>query len=155
MAARSKPTYTDLRDTRAFPSFGSCPDENDVPDVYYRESRDGVYSPSRHWCFLGEIIDNSALFRLRLSVLDKEGGTVPVAFHLDRDRPAFRVIEPSRIEEKPDHRNLPHDLIDNGNTIAVLYAQQHFFADGTTGFRIEDADFVQVRTTKTNSIGLT
>ena len=83
--------------------------------------------------------------RLRLWVQDKDGETIPIAFHLDhRDRPMFRVIQPEEADIKPDHPNLPIHLIEKGNTIAVLYGQRHPFFDGTVGFRIEDADFVQV-----------
>jgi hypothetical protein len=152
--------YTSLRDARAFPSFASCPHEGGIPHTYYREREDGIYRPSRHWCFLGEITESSALFRLQLSVQDKEGQTVPIWFHLDRDPPPIRsMILPtggSGSAGLPDHRNLPHDLIDSGNTVAVLYAQRHPFFDSTIGLRIEDADAVQVRRIpESNSMGLT
>ncbi|KAI9458197.1 hypothetical protein BJY52DRAFT_440826 [Lactarius psammicola] len=55
-----------------------------------------------------------------------------------------RVFTPG-MSNFPVHRNVPKSLTNKGNTIAILYGQQHNFMDGSVGFRIEDADFVQVR----------
>jgi hypothetical protein len=138
-------TMTSLRDALSFPSFASCPYEHIKSEPYFLIPDDGVYGPARHWCFLGEITDTVTQIRLRLWVQDKAGeSAIPIAFHLDRDRPMFRLIEPEEVEVKMDHPNVALPLVRKGNTIAVLYAQRHPFFDGTTGLRIEDADFVQV-----------
>jgi hypothetical protein len=55
----------------------------------------------------------------------------------------MRVFEPG-MGNFPTHRNVPEALVKDGNTIAILYAEQHPFMDMTVGFRIEDADLVQV-----------
>ena len=45
----------------------------------------------------------------------------------------------------PGHPNVPMNLVKVGNTIAVLYAQQHTWRENTyLGIRIEDGDTVQV-----------
>ena len=143
MQKDSAPTSTNLRDEKAFPSFEECPHENDIPYVYYREREPGLYAPIRHWCFLGEITDILVFNRLCLWVKDRRGDTVPANFHLDPPQ-IGRVFTPG-MSNFPVHRNVPKSLTDKGNTIAILYGQQHNFMDGSIGFRIEDADFVQVR----------
>ncbi len=143
MKERSTPTSTGLRDEKAFPSFRECPHENGIPYAYYRESEAGVYAPIRHWCFLGEITDRMVFNRLCLTVKDRRGDEVPANFHLEP--PQFgRVFTPG-MSNFPVHRNVPEALTNKGNTIAILYAQQHDFVDGFVGFRIEEADLVQVR----------
>ena len=132
---------THLRDERAFPSFRECPHENDIPYSYYREREDGVYTPTRHWCFLGEITGKLVFNRLCLWVKDKEGEEVSANFHLGPQ--GMRTFTPG-MSNFPVHRNVPESLTDEGNTIAILYGQQHDFMDGSVGFRIEDADQVQV-----------
>jgi hypothetical protein len=52
----------------------------------------------------------------------------------------------------PVHPNIPEPLTEEGNTIAILYAEQHNFMDGTIGFRIEDANRVHVRPIPLNGI---
>ncbi|KAH9040410.1 hypothetical protein EDB85DRAFT_1858851 [Lactarius pseudohatsudake] len=141
MKERSASTTTNLRDEKAFPSFRECPHENDIPYTYYRGREDGVYAPIRHWCFLGEITEKMVFNRLCLWVKDRRGSEVPANFHLDPPH-IGRVFTPG-MSNFPAHRNVPKSLTDKGNTIAILYAQQHNFMDGSVGFRIEDADLVQ------------
>lgn len=128
------PTSTNIQDEEAFPSFEDCPHENDIPFTYYRE-RGGVYYPIRHWCFLGEITHRLVFNRLCLTVKDRTGKTITVSFYLN----------PHTLGEMPVHPNIPKALTKKGNTIAILYPEQHNFMDGTIGFRIEDATRVQVR----------
>jgi hypothetical protein len=121
-------TSTNLQDEQAFRSFSECP---------HFDREDGVYGPLRHWCYLGEITERVVFTRLCLTVKDKKGDKVIVSFYLDSDKPG--------IFNFPVHRNVPEPLTNRGNTIAILYAQQHNFLDGSIGFRIEDAEKVQVR----------
>jgi hypothetical protein len=117
-----------LRDQPSFPTFGSCPDENEL-NLGYFGSEDGfLYRPRRHWCLLAEIIDIFLFFRLRLSVRDKAGREFPVHFYLDGN-------------EQVDPR-----LFRVGNTIAVLYPQKHLFLDMTVGLRLESMKTIQVST---------
>ena len=142
MEESSGPTSTNLRDKQAFPSFEECPHENDVPYTYYREREVGVYYPIRHWCFLGEITHRLVFNRLCLTVKDRRGDQVPANFHLNSTGP--RMFTPG-MSNFPVHPNIPKTLTEEGNTIAILYAQQHNFMDGSIGFRIEEANLVQVR----------
>jgi hypothetical protein len=118
-----------------------CPHEDDIPDFYYRPRANGMYAPVRHWCFLGEITAKMVFNRLCLTVRDREGVEVPANFHLDGG--GTRVFTPG-MSNFPTHPNVPEPLVKEGNTIAILYGQRHFFMDGSVGFRIEDADLVQV-----------
>ncbi|KAF8269767.1 hypothetical protein EI94DRAFT_1785121 [Lactarius quietus] len=132
---------TSLRDEQAFPSFEDCPHENDVPYTYYGEREAGVYHPIRHWCFLGEITDRLVFNRLCLRVKDRSGEEVPANFHLT-PREGPRMFTPG-MSNFPVHGNIPESLTEKGNTLAILYGQQHNFMDGSIGFRIEEADLVQ------------
>ncbi|KAI9458198.1 hypothetical protein BJY52DRAFT_1373324, partial [Lactarius psammicola] len=129
-----------LRDEKAFPSFRECPHEDDIPHANYREREEGANAPIRHWCFLGEITERIVFTRLCLNVKDRRGDEVTAAFYLDSHRLGAFTLGMSNF---PVHRNVPKPLTNKGNTMAILYAQQHDFADGSNGFRIEDADFVQ------------
>lgn len=139
MTGHEKP-YISLRNPLAFPSFTACPHE------YTSTDRQCGSPPTRHWCFLGEIESISGIGRLCLDVKDKENNTIRIYFYLDR--------LPSDVVELafghtgilyPEHPNIPRHLIRKGNTIAVLYAEQHpWKEEPLTGIRIEDGDTVQV-----------
>jgi hypothetical protein len=137
MNERMAPKSTNLQNEQAFPSFSECPDENDIPSAYYDDDREeGVYLPIRHWCYLGEITERVVITRLCLTVKDRKGDKVIASFYLEPYAGMFNF---------PVHRNVPEPLANKGNTIAILYPRQHLFFDGSVGFRIEDANQVQVR----------
>jgi len=127
-----------------FPPFNLCP-HDDL--FYYRQlGRRSITSPIHHWCFLGEIESISGIGRLCLDVKDKEGTTVRIYFYLDRLSPRVLSVcfEPSGITY-PEHANVQPELVKEGNTIAVLYAEQHrWLQEQGTGIRIEDGNFVQI-----------
>jgi hypothetical protein len=134
--------YTSLRNPLAFPSFVACPHEYTLSSTYYHQRGS---PPIRHWCFLGEIENIFGIGRLGLDVKDKENNTIRIYFYLDR--------LPSTVVEVafkhtgilyPQHPNVPRHRIRKGNTIAVLYTEQHPWKEGSTGIRIEDGDTVQV-----------
>jgi hypothetical protein len=133
------PTTTNLQDELVFPSFRECPYESDTPHAYWRDLGGGVYLPRRHWCYLGEITERIAFIPLCLAVQDRKGDEVLATFYPDS----------GGMISFPVHPNVPESLANKGNTIAILYAEQHNFLefDGSIGFRIEDADQVQVRPT--------
>jgi hypothetical protein len=135
---------TSLQDRQAFPSFEECPHRDGVPETYYSDKEDGVYRPIRHWCFLGEITDKLVFNRLCLTVKDRRGQEVPANFHLDQWRSIYENLHTWNVQ-LPRPSQYAQSLTEKGNTMAILYAQQHNFMDGTIGFRIEDADQVQVR----------
>jgi hypothetical protein len=131
---------TDLKDEEAFPTYEDCPDELEIPYPrdHYRELEEGRYVPIRHWCFLGEIMQCSAVMsRLCLKLKDRAGKTITVAFYLNPHASG-------EVSNFPVHHNIPMALMKKGNTMAILYPNQHEFIDGSIGFRIEDADHVQV-----------
>jgi hypothetical protein len=136
----AQPTYTPLLNPLAFPPLISCPHDRVMGSPYYDRASVTV----RNWCFLGEIVDIGGLGRLRLDVRDREGITARIYFYLDQLSPRVRVFIDDGITD-PGHPNVPMDLVKVGNTIAVLYAQQHTWLEASSvGIRIEDGDLVQV-----------
>ena len=136
-------SYTSLLNPLTFPPFLSCPQEYRFSSAYYSRP-----PPIRHWCFFGEIESISGIGRLCLDVRDREGTPARIYFYLDRLSPS--VVEvvmtfgPRHGITYPNHPNCPQHLIQKGNTIAVLYAQQHTWREPSTGIRIEDGDTVHV-----------
>jgi len=119
---------SNLRDPITFPSFQSLPHEDDIDETYYRQDsfNSFSFSPRRHWCFLGEIVDTMEFLRLRLEVKDKDGSVLPVNFHTDDRGAAFT------------------HLCKKGHTVVILYGQQHNFVDMTVGIRLEQNEVVKV-----------
>lgn len=102
------------------PVFRDLPSDNDL-DLSYYGSADGYhYKPSRHWCLLAEITEVIDFMRIRLEVRDRAGAALSIAFHTN-DR----------------GYSLPRSLLKIGNTVAILYANRHFFMDCTVGIRVE------------------
>ncbi|KAF2477434.1 SET domain-containing protein [Lindgomyces ingoldianus] len=98
----------------------NLPGDNDI-NMEYLGIIDGFhYSPIKHWCFLGEIIEVETIFRLRLIVKDKANHRVPIAFHTDEGG-----------------QELDQALLQHGYTVAILYAEHHGFLDMTEGIRHE------------------
>ncbi|KIY53534.1 hypothetical protein FISHEDRAFT_55080 [Fistulina hepatica ATCC 64428] len=134
-----------------FPSFSQLPYDKDVNERYYALNfMRGVYTPSKHWIFLGEIYEDQTLRiprhpgektmefrgprqfgieRPRYGVRDKNGQELQVAFHTD---PAEMVVQFDARKFKIGH------------TIAVLYAHSHSWAFGGMGLRIEQMAVVKV-----------
>lgn len=108
-------TGSNLRDEETFPPFSELPGDWNLP------------SASQHWCFLGEIETYDFIARLVIHVRDRAGQKLPVALYTD------------------DRGALIRDSCKPGHTVAILYAQQRNFLDGSTGVRIEDITRVQVR----------
>eukprot|EP01056_Protomagalhaensia_sp_Gyna25_P005966 Protomagalhaensia_sp_Gyna_25__5965@NODE_923_length_2416_cov_111_399663_g729_i0_p2_GENE_NODE_923_length_2416_cov_111_399663_g729_i0NODE_923_length_2416_cov_111_399663_g729_i0_p2_ORF_typecomplete_len185_score22_87zfMYND/PF01753_18/2_1e08Ribosomal_L40e/PF01020_17/0_24_NODE_923_length_2416_cov_111_399663_g729_i016312185 len=84
-----------------------------------------VNDPSVHPS-IGEIVEAENFCRLRITTLDRHGVPVPVIFHTD-----CRGLEliPLCIE---------------GHTLAVMYAETHYFLDGSQGLRIESLESVKI-----------
>ncbi|KAF9582587.1 hypothetical protein BGW38_011001 [Lunasporangiospora selenospora] len=107
-------------------AFEDLPGENDIDDRYHR-MQDGHLLVNRiHWCFMAEIVEVGTFIRVRLLVRDRKGQEIPIAFHLDNDTPINPMI------------------FTKGSTIFILYADQHYFADGTVGIRVEYGQHVLV-----------
>jgi hypothetical protein len=108
------------------PAFQDLPGEHDLDQDYYT-SNGSSYRPAKNWCFLGQITGVDGFLRMRFIVRDNEGLEVPISFHTG-DR-GFD-ISPA--------------LTKKGNTIAILYAEQHAFMDFSTGVRVESMNHVKV-----------
>lgn len=118
---------SDLRDRATFPSLDGCPGEYDFDYRYYEIADDNVLRPTRHWCFLGEIVAIMAFTRLMVDVRDFNGEIARIACY-DDDRGRSFV---SKCKE--------------GYTVGVLYGNQHNFLDFSVGFRVEDVTQMTVR----------
>ena len=119
---------SDLRDRLTFPSFYDCPHEHDL-DNRYLASLEGasIAYPKRHWCFFGEIVDFMPYGRVVIDVKDQTGRDARVACYDDNMGQQF----------------VP--FCKKGHTVAILYANQHRFLDGSFGFRVEDSEHMKVR----------
>jgi SET domain len=111
----------DFRNRSTFPGFNDLPHENDIDLEFYASVNGSTYRPRRHWLFLGEIIDSGALLRLQMTIKDIDGVTVPLFFHTE-----------GRGSE------LKSSLVQNGYTVAILYAEVHAFAFSEPGIRLEE-----------------
>lgn len=110
-----------------FPTFEECPHEN-YPDLEFYELKDGYYlSPKRHWCLVAEIVEIEFFIRLRLWVKDRAGHEFPVSFYIEDDQ---RWLDLTQFRK--------------GRTIAILYAEQHYFLDTTIGIRQESSRTIEV-----------
>lgn len=131
-----------------FPAYRGLPYDDEVPANYYAVDRHtGVYKPRKHWCYIAEIVRDDTIVRPSFLVKDKQGHDSRVAFHLDRNIVTFRLstdpIEPLCFN------NVPCKV---GNTICIMYANQHGFMDGTCGIRVEERDCVSVGQERSNPI---
>ena len=111
------------------PSFDDLPIDNDLDETYYAPNRYGVYSVSRTWVFLGEITDCNRilpLLRYRALVTDRNGRTnIPLWFY-------------------PKSGCFDYNSMKVGHTMAAIFAEQHYFMDGSIGLRLEDLNHVKV-----------
>ncbi|KAM7193971.1 hypothetical protein V8F33_007477 [Rhypophila sp. PSN 637] len=108
----------DLRNRMYFPSFSNLPRDRDV---------NGLLEPGmrrRHWCLLGEIVDDAAIIptRVIVQVKDVDGHPFELFFYTD-ERGA---------EVDPD---LGSTAV--GSAVALLYAEWHNFGFSPPGIRHE------------------
>lgn len=76
-------------------------------------------------------------------VKDKENHESRVAFHFEgKNGPLLRVIDPEFLSSGPPVFNKVPCKV--GNTICIMYAEQHDFMDLTHGIRVEERDCVSV-----------
>ncbi|KAH8822359.1 hypothetical protein DL96DRAFT_1620817 [Flagelloscypha sp. PMI_526] len=50
-----------LLDSRYFPSFDELPYDNDLNEDFFQAGPSGVYAPSHHWAYLGEITEDATM----------------------------------------------------------------------------------------------
>jgi hypothetical protein len=115
-----------MRSWSAFPTYYNLPKEGEarLTSPYYDGADKLSRTPTKHWCFLAEIIQVVRFTRLRLTVQDRKGRAVIVAFYT-----------PERGAEVKVKR---------GFTVAILYANQHEFLDLSDGVRLEDPKMIKV-----------
>lgn len=130
---RISSTAPGLLNSVAFPRWLNLTEENDPSLAYYTDpSVEGMFRPKRHWTLLSQIEDSQLVGmgfgRNTLEVSDRMGERYRVAFYEDQPidiRPLFQS---------------------DGHTIAVRYAEKHWFMDGSVGLRVEDLRYVQGQT---------
>ncbi|KAK3821178.1 MAG: hypothetical protein J3Q66DRAFT_386081 [Benniella sp.] len=116
-----------LQDPRYFPVFRLLPPDSNILEAMVAISQGAPVNPTYHWCFMGEIVDDTlakeSFLRHRLLVRDREGLELPVLFYLSAGD------------------NLDTSHLKTGHTIFVRYAQHHWFLDLTEGIRVEKTAF--------------
>ncbi|KUL81766.1 hypothetical protein ZTR_09241 [Talaromyces verruculosus] len=118
---------TDLRADANFPAFEDLPGDSDINMEFYSSIDGFYYTPRKHWCFLAEVIEITFFLRLTVLVRDKAGKNVSVLFYTD---------------EKEN--KLAMSGLRTGQTIAILYAEQHGFLDMSVGIRLEEIHAIKV-----------
>lgn len=121
-----------LRNIMSFPYFKGIDGlprdwEPNYNDVIPRCMTETDSESQKHWAFLGEITHIEAAWRVRLIVKDKTGLQLPIAFYTETRG-----------------REIGASMLRVGYTVAILYASQHGFLDGTVGIRHEDPGRLQV-----------
>ncbi|ROW01956.1 hypothetical protein VMCG_05593 [Cytospora schulzeri] len=126
------PPYANLLDETSFPPWEKLPWDTSCPELgilpwLIVESYKGCLSDT-HWCFLAEIQECNGIkfFRYRTVVKD------------DKDKVMFVSFYPDSYE------GFDWKKLKKGHTLAIMYAMQHRFLDGTSGVRVEDMDDVHV-----------
>ncbi|KAB5545515.1 hypothetical protein GE09DRAFT_1243159 [Coniochaeta sp. 2T2.1] len=100
-------TVSPLRNRTPFPSFQELPDDKGIDPRYFGQpNEEGVYEQTRHWCFLGEIVNHFTERRLQLELKDVAG------------RMAHLIYVTVQLEGE-----LGAALAETGHTVAVLYAK--------------------------------
>ena len=87
-----------------------------------------MYSPTRHWALVGEIVDVTFFIRPRVTILTTFGERVLVNFHLDDPSPAFFGWGDLKLK----------------STLIIMYAVNRTFADMNNGIRQESSRTVMV-----------
>lgn len=128
-----------MEDVEAFPSFLHLPDFNELPRSHYEMHDETIgFLPSRHWCFVAEIIEDQSDLRPRVFVRTRFGEKTLVSFHPECD------VEPPQTFKIKD--------LKVGRTIAIMYAQRKHMLDGSTGIRCERLNHVFVFKASMNTV---
>ncbi|KAF5241669.1 hypothetical protein FAUST_3743 [Fusarium austroamericanum] len=129
-----------LRNIMSFPYFKGIDGlprdwEPNYNDVIPRCMTETDSESQKHWAFLGEITHIEAAWRVRLIVKDKTGLQLPIAFYTE-----IRG------------REIGASMLRVGYTVAILYASQHGFLDGTVGIRHEDPGRLRILPTSLENL---
>ncbi|KZP20941.1 hypothetical protein FIBSPDRAFT_826305 [Athelia psychrophila] len=116
-----------LRDSDTFPNLSNLPGDRGFEDIYHIvDPYTGNISPRRHWCLIAEITKTAKFIRLSIYAKDRDGVEFPVHVHTDD-----RGVGMSKYCQE-------------GYTLVLMYAERHYFADGTVGIRLEEGASVKV-----------
>lgn len=115
------PAYADLYDDRSFPTW------DHIPSNFFLGRNTQHRPQDKHWCFLAEIQQCDGFLRYRTVVKDDNDEEMVVAFYPD------------------SYEGFDWNKLKRGHTLAIMYAYQHSFVDGSYGVRIENMDHVHVR----------
>jgi hypothetical protein len=118
---------TNFRNREVFPNFANLPYKSRIePDAL--ESFENICRPSHHWCLLGEIIKSTTIHHLELELADIDHEIFPLHFNTAG---RGREMENTKIQE--------------GCTVAVLYAKRRAFMYGDPGVDHVDPRMLKVR----------
>jgi hypothetical protein len=128
--------FSDLSDEDNFPPWDHLPDPSYPSPFYHAQGPTGrggtghPFPPKRHWCSLSHIVQSDGFLRYRCIVKDDFGMKTAVAFYPD------------------DYSGFDFSTLRPGHTLAIMYAHQHYFMDGTSGVRVENMDYVKASMTE-------
>ena len=112
-----------------FTDFENLPDYDTPCYSSFYDEKDGILSPVRHWCLVGEVKEFVEYVRPRVSIKLKNGQEIIVHFY----------------HEKTDHpTTFKWSEIKKGKTMAILYAKRRQFMDFSIGIRQEHLDSVYI-----------
>ncbi|KAJ3455167.1 hypothetical protein MRS44_013767 [Fusarium solani] len=119
--------FADLRCALTFPAFKDLPGNHEVETEFF-EATDWFYKQlKKHWAFLGEILSLRSGANLKLVVEDKNYKRVPVS------------LRTAEFEDKLDR-----SLLEEGNTVVVLFPEKDGVLNGTPGIVVEELKVLKV-----------
>jgi hypothetical protein len=118
---------TSFRNREVFPNFANLPLTSRIEPGAV-ESFEDPYQTPHHWCLLGEIVSSITLHHLEFELEDIDQKRFPLHFNTD-DR--GNELEITNIQE--------------GHTVAVLYAKRRAFVYGDPGVDHVDSRMLKVR----------
>ena len=131
---------TSFHDSTAFPVADRLPDYHDPWGEYHSE-KDGMLTPVRHWCFLGQILDVNTFMRPRVTVAPWPN---PGGGEINFKNPSHTITVHFHHERSTIPTTFAWKDLKPGRTIAILYAKRKRMMDGSTGIRQEHLDSVFV-----------
>ncbi|KAG6292098.1 hypothetical protein E4U09_003556 [Claviceps aff. purpurea] len=117
---------TELAQPATLPSQSCFSRFSDLPCNTGAGTTTGCAFKKRHWCLLGEIVEDIFLHPLEFEIKDMQGHKIPLRFYT-KDRGS----------------ELTADQVKRGYTVAVLDASKHVFKSGPPGIRHEDPRMIK------------
>lgn len=111
-------SLVDLRDEHYFPAYANLRNEYCIGYPVNNANKARTLRPNRHWCLLAEVVRVRKIFNMILTVKDKNGQQFLVYF-----------------PDKGSWERFEH--IQEGHTVAVMYADKYLALDGNDGVRVD------------------